>query len=87
VPSLLQALRVSPPNKPLGEIVKVRIDADLRRDLDRIEAYARGAGYRDFSRSDLVRTAIAEFVDGVKESLPEVKKIRLPEEADSSPEA
>ncbi|MBF4632725.1 hypothetical protein ITJ42_16010 [Clavibacter michiganensis subsp. phaseoli] len=41
-------------------------------EIDRIEAMARGAGYRDVSRSDIIRVALQSFVDGVRKQVPDV---------------
>ncbi|MDB5542586.1 MAG: hypothetical protein JWQ89_4313 [Devosia sp.] len=79
--SLLERLGVAPATKPLTEVVKVRIDSDSLHRLDQIEALARGAGYRQFSRSDMIRAAIEAFTTGVFETVPEVSDVRLPGEA------
>lgn len=73
-------LGITPPPGPHTEPLRVRVDADLRMNLDRIEAFLRGHGYRDVSRSDLIRVALSSFVDGVLEAVPEVGAVTLPEE-------
>jgi hypothetical protein len=68
------------PSGPLSEPMRFRIETDLRKEVDRIEAYARGIGYRDISRSDIIRVAIASFVDGFRNAVPDISLITLPEE-------
>lgn len=46
----------------LGETVRSRSDRDLLARLDRIEAYARGLGYRHVTRSLLLRRAVDAYV-------------------------
>lgn len=75
-----EELGITPPPGPHTEPLNVRVDADLRMNLDRIEAFLRGAGYRDVSRSDLVRAALSSFVAGVLEAVPDVGTVTLPEE-------
>ncbi|MBF4632733.1 hypothetical protein ITJ42_16050 [Clavibacter michiganensis subsp. phaseoli] len=49
-------------------------------EIDRIEAFAKGAGYRDVSRSDIIRVALQSFVDGFREKKPDVLDRPLPGE-------
>lgn len=73
-------LGIRAPEGPLEEPIRFRIETDLRREIDRIEAFARGAGYRDVTRSDIIRVALQSFVEGFRESVPRVADVFLPEE-------
>lgn len=73
-------LGMTAPSGPLEEPIRFRIERDLRQEIDRIEAFARGAGYRDVTRSDIIRVALQSFVEGFRNSVPEVGEISLPEE-------
>lgn len=53
----------------LGESIRLRLDGELLRRLDLLEAYARGLGRRDVNRSSLIRSAVNEFVAGAEEEL------------------
>ncbi len=73
-------LGMTAPAGPLEEPMRFRIESDLRKEIDRIEAFARGAGYRGVTRSDIIRVALQSFVDGFREAVPEVANISLPGE-------
>lgn len=75
-------LGVKLPPGPFEEVMRVRLDDATRRELDRVEAYIRGSGYREVSRSDLIRAAVFTFVEGFREAVPEIATITLPEERD-----
>jgi len=53
----------------LGETVRIRLDSDLLRQIDLVEAYARGLGFRAVSRSSLIRAAIDAFLSGLESEL------------------
>ncbi|WP_435740136.1 ribbon-helix-helix domain-containing protein [Clavibacter nebraskensis] len=60
------------PAGALAVPVRFRLDEPLLTEIDRIEAFARGAGYRDVSRSDIIRVALQSFVDGFRTKEPDV---------------
>ena len=78
--SFWDQLGIKAPTGPLEEPMRFRIESDLRKEIDRIEAFARGAGYRDVTRSDIIRVALQSFVEGFRESVPEVRNVSLPGE-------
>ncbi|WP_203993088.1 hypothetical protein [Virgisporangium aurantiacum] len=55
--------------KEFGESMRIRLDHDLVGQLDRVEAYARGLGYRHVTRSSLIRDAIKAYVTGFDREL------------------
>lgn len=75
-----EQLGMRAPVGPLEEPIRFRIERDLRQEIDRIEAFARGAGYRDVTRSDIIRVAVQSFVEGFRESVPAVAEVSLPGE-------
>lgn len=77
-------LGLTAPAGPLEEPIRFRIERDLRQEIDRIEAFARGAGYRDVTRSDIIRVALQSFVEGFRESVPAVANVFLPGERSST---
>jgi hypothetical protein len=68
------------PAGALAVPVRFRLDEPLLVEIDRIEAFAKGAGYRDVSRSDIIRVALQSFVDGFREKKPDVLDRPLPGE-------
>ena len=63
---VLYRLGLVPSPTELSEVIRVRIDRDLLDRLDRIESVLRGQGYRQVTRSSLIRAAISGFVEGVQ---------------------
>jgi predicted transcriptional regulator len=55
--------------KGFSEATRVRLDDDLVRQLDRIEAYARGLGYRHVTRSSLIRDGVSAYLSGFDSEL------------------
>lgn len=64
---VLHKLGLIPSPTDLSEVIRVRVDRDLLESLDRIEALIRGQGYRDVTRSSLIRAAISGFVEAVEQ--------------------
>jgi hypothetical protein len=56
----------------LTEPVRVRISDEAEKDLNKIEAYYRGRGFRHATRSHLVRIALEDFVETIQKSNPEI---------------
>jgi metal-responsive CopG/Arc/MetJ family transcriptional regulator len=55
--------------KEFGESMRIRLDHDLVEQLNRVEAYARGLGYRHVTRSSLIRDAVKAYVTGFDREL------------------
>jgi len=63
-----------------GDALRVRLDYELVDRLDRVEAYARGLGYRHVTRSRLIRDAVSAFLTGLTGTFrrsPEASAVRL----------
>lgn len=56
-------------DKGFSEATRVRLDDDLVQQLDRIEAYARGLGYRHVTRSRLIRDGVSAYLSGFDSEL------------------
>lgn len=56
----------------LTEAVRVRLSREMETDLNKIEAYFRGRGFRHATRSHLIRIALDNFVENVQGSNPEI---------------
>lgn len=52
-----------------GESMRIRLDHDLVKHLDRVEAYARGLGHRQTTRSSLIRNAVKAYRAGFKREM------------------
>jgi len=50
--------------KGFSEATRVRLNDDLIQQLDRIEAYARGLGFRQVTRSSLIRDGVGAYLTG-----------------------
>ena len=50
--------------KGFSEVTRVRFNDDLVQQLDRIEAYARGLGFRHVTRSSLIRDGVGAYLTG-----------------------
>jgi len=70
--TILEQLGIIPPEGALDQPLRVRVEKDLLIKLDRIEAFVRSHGYRDVSRSDLVRAALLGFIEGVSKVDPDI---------------
>lgn len=68
----LESLGLTDRPGELGEAVRVRLDEELLRNLDAIESFMRGRGFRTVNRSSLIRAAITAYVDGVIDALPQI---------------
>lgn len=55
--------------KEFGESMRIRLDHDLVDQLNRVEAHARGLGYRHVTRSSLIRDAVKAYVAGFDREL------------------
>ena len=58
-------------SKDLNVPLRVRVDPEMLKELDALEAFLRGHGFRDASRSSLVRAAVTSYLDGVRAEAPE----------------
>lgn len=47
-----------------SETTRIRFDADVVEQLDRVEAYARGLGQRHITRSSLIREGVRSYLAG-----------------------
>jgi predicted transcriptional regulator len=56
-------------NNSFSETTRVRLNEDLVEQLNRIEAYARGLGYRHATRSSLIRNALSAYLSGLDSEL------------------
>lgn len=56
-------------DKGFSEATRVRLGDDLVQQLDRIEAYARGLGYRHVTRSSLIRDGVSAYLSGFDSEL------------------
>jgi hypothetical protein len=70
--SFLEQLGIRAPEGALNQPLRVRVEQDILIKLDRIEAFVRSQGYRDVSRSDLVRAALIGFIDGIGDIDPDI---------------
>ena len=50
--------------KGFSEATRVRLNDDLVQQLDQIEAYARGLGFRHVTRSSLIRDGVGAYLTG-----------------------
>jgi hypothetical protein len=57
--------------KDLTVPLRLRVDPEMLSELDALEAFLRGHGFRDASRSSLVRAAVSSYLDGVRAEIPE----------------
>jgi len=69
---VLDQLGIKAPDGALDQPLRVRVEKDILIKLDRIEAFIHGQGYREVSRSDLVRAALLGFIDGVSDVDPDI---------------
>jgi hypothetical protein len=52
--------------------LRVRVSDATEIDLNRVEAYFRGMGYKNVNRSHLIRTAIKHLIQGLYDEHPEM---------------
>lgn len=69
--SLLGALGLKRSSSDLEVPLRVRVSETTLDELNALEAFLRGHGFRDASRSALVRAAISSYLDGVRGEVPE----------------
>lgn len=56
----------------LTEPLRVRVTSDSETDLNRIEAYFRGQGFKHANRSHIIRIALNSYVNNVQVNHPEI---------------
>ena len=66
-----QTRLTDPPDggQDFGETTRVRLGSDLVELLDRVEAYARGLGYRHVTRSSLIRDGVHAYLTAFRSEL------------------
>lgn len=70
--SLLTALGTNRKSKDdLKSPLNVRVDEETLAELNALEAFLQGHGFREASRSTIVRAAIDSYLDGVRSEIPE----------------
>ncbi|WP_433790736.1 ribbon-helix-helix domain-containing protein [Actinoplanes sp. CA-252034] len=55
--------------REFGDAMRIRLDDELVAQLDRVEAYARGLGYRHVTRSSIIRQAVTAYLTGFEKTL------------------
>lgn len=65
-------LGLGAPEQALTKTIRVRVQDKTVEDLDNIEVFLRYHGHQDVSRSDLVRSAIESYIEGIREEAPDV---------------
>lgn len=58
-------------NEDLEAPLRVRVSQETIAELDALEAFLKGHGFRSASRSYLVRAALDSYLDGVRAEVPE----------------
>jgi metal-responsive CopG/Arc/MetJ family transcriptional regulator len=56
-------------DREFGDAMRIRLDDELVAQLDRVEAYARGLGYRRVTRSSIIRQAVSAYLTGFEKTL------------------
>lgn len=59
------------PTEELDTQLQVRVDKRTLSELDALEAFLKGHGFREANRSALIRAALTSYLEGVRTEAPE----------------
>lgn len=60
-----------PQAEELDAHLQVRVDKQTVAELDSLEAFLKGHGFREANRSALIRAALTSYLEGVRTETPE----------------